>query len=152
MHLSCTSKTLPGKCWMVYFSLMPSSFFLLPKSLPFALVTTLLWQQCCYAGVQFIPATSLVRPTIFGPWVTGSTVPWLHPDVDRKNHVCMSRPQWLHQDSELQCILGYPNPFGLEIVQIRIIANWSSAACCFSTAWGTYIIEMLAAATVYIRN
>ena len=23
----------------------------------------------CYAGVQFIPATSLVRPTIFGPWV-----------------------------------------------------------------------------------
>ena len=24
----------------------------------------------CYAGVQFIPATSLVRPTIFGPWVT----------------------------------------------------------------------------------
>ena len=24
----------------------------------------------CYAVVQFIPATSLVRPTIFGPWVT----------------------------------------------------------------------------------
>ena len=24
----------------------------------------------CYAGVQFIPATSLVRPTIFGLWVT----------------------------------------------------------------------------------